>query len=134
MRALLDRLEEGAPTVRFNLRSTGRADWDTGMLGDPERFEVKVVDMTPDEFLRQANWDRHPVRDDNVREIEQSILAGHTEIPTPTLVYSMGRPGSRPGIKASFGDGSHRALAMKNLGVRKIKVLQVVDLNYPHVR
>jgi len=119
-----DDILEDVPEIQFDTTSTGREDWDERVLGKPDRFEVTVLEMTPDEWLELVEHWRWSKDDDKIAAIADSIKDGGT-LPTPTLLYSYGPPEDE--YPVSFIDGLHRTLAMKSLGVEKMKVLSIVD-------
>jgi hypothetical protein len=117
--------ENSVISPKFNLKSTGREDWDKEILGDPKRFQVKIIKMTPDEFLDKTMSYRYKIDKEKVNKFTREIT-NNSILPTPTILWgSQGEKG-----KSAFHDGSHRVLALKNLGIKNFPVLQITDLEY----
>jgi hypothetical protein len=107
-------------SLKFNLKDCGKEDWNKKILGDSERFSTKIVYMSPDEFLDKVDYKRYKNDPEHVEEIKNSINS-NTVLPTPIIIW--GPMGDR--YKSAFHDGQHRVMALKQLGIREIPVIEV---------
>lgn len=106
--------------LKFDLKSTGLQDWDKKILAKPEKFQVEVVYTSPEEFLRIIDYKRFAVDKQKVKKFTE-VIRDTGVLPTPTIIYGNGLKHS-----PTFHDGQHRALALKELGVHKMPVLQII--------
>lgn len=109
-----------AETVKFDLKSTGRDDWDSELKKHSGDFNQEIVYMSPDEFLKRVRFDRFTVDSGKVNSYLGSFKKGAT-MPTPTMWFQ-DQFQYEKGLAPSWHDGSHRVLALKELGVKKIPI------------
>lgn len=113
---------EKVSEVEFDLGSTGRSDWDETLKEEGPRFKTKVVHMTPDEYLVRVNHKRHLIDQDKVERYAKQLRG--SVIPTPTMWF-VSKYAYDSGLGSSWHDGTHRALALKRLGVTEMPVLAI---------
>jgi hypothetical protein len=118
--------------IKFNLLSTGREDWDRDLniqTDGKDRYHRHVDYMSPEEFLERVQSKRFQTDYDKVKKYRDEIInSDSTVLPTPTMWFS-NRDQHDSGLSPSWHDGSHRALALKELGVNKIPVMVVYDVS-----
>ena len=111
-------------TIKFNLKSTGRDDWDSDLKKHSKDFSQEIVYMSPDEFLKRVRFDRFTVDSNKVDSYIES-LKNSSNVPTPTMWFQDQYQYDK-GLSPSWHDGSHRVLALKELGIKKIPVKIVI--------
>ena len=118
---------EGAIQPQFDLSTTGRSDWDKGIAEQQDRFEVEVEWMSPQQFLKIARFDRYQTDPNKVKQFEKSIT-NESILPTPCLWFTTTKAFfQKRKLASQFHDGQHRVMALQNLGVTKIPVLQIFE-------
>lgn len=111
-------------TIKFDLKSTGRDDWDSDLKKHSKDFSQEIVYMSPDDFLKRVRFDRFTVDSNKVDSYIES-LKNSSNVPTPTMWFQ-DRYQYDKGLSPSWHDGSHRVLALKELGIKKIPVKIVI--------
>lgn len=111
--------------ITFNLNTTGRKDWDTDLKKYKGDFKQSIQYMSPDEFLNRVNFKRFTIDSVKVKDYVESFKKGAKNVPTPTMwfqnQYQYGK-----GLSPAFHDGSHRALALKEIGIENIPVKIII--------
>jgi hypothetical protein len=107
--------------VSFNNKSTGRDDWDTSLKMNRDDFTQFEVEMTPDEFLKRVQAHRFTQDKEKVERYALQFKRGAKGVPMPTMWFQDKFQWER-GLSPTWHDGSHRVLALKQIGVRKIPV------------
>ena len=115
---LIDKMDE---SVNFNTKSTGRDDWDKDLKKHGSEFTQFEVNMTPDEFLKRVQADRFKQDSAKIKKYASQFKRGAKDVPTPTMWF-MNKFQYERGLSPSFHDGSHRVLALKEIGVKEIPV------------
>lgn len=108
-------------SVSFNNKSTGRDDWDKILKKSGDDFIQFEVQMTPDEFLKKVQADRFTQDIKKIEQYAQQFKKGAKSVPTPTMWFQDEFQWKR-GLSPTWHDGSHRVLALKQIGVKKIPV------------
>jgi hypothetical protein len=107
--------------LTFDTTKTGRADWDKLLTDGSHR--VKLVYMSPDEYLERTQSWRYTLDQKKVDAILRSLGDG-TVLPTPVMVWDNDTAAAKH--PSSFHDGQHRVAALKQLGLSRIPVLQLI--------
>jgi len=115
---LIDKMDE---SVKFDNKSTGRDDWDKDLKKSGDRFTQFEVNMSPDEFLKRVQADRFKQDPTKIKKYASQFKRGAKDVPTPTMWF-MNKFQWEKGLAPSFHDGSHRVLALKEIGVKEIPV------------
>lgn len=115
---LIDKMDE---SVKFDTKTTGRDDWDKDLKKGGDRFTQFEVNMTPDEFLKRVQADRFKQDPAKIKKYASQFKRGAKDVPTPTMWF-MNKFQYEKGLAPSFHDGSHRVLALKEIGVKEIPV------------
>lgn len=115
-------IEESA---RVTIIKEAKIEFDINKSTD-ERFNLKklkeiykcVIEvMSPDEFLFYCQYKKYKF--DQKKVDHYRSLLTKSKIPVPILVFKT----NNKELKAAFHDGQHRVLALKQEGIKKIKVL-----------
>ena len=115
---LIDKMDE---SVKFDTKSTGRDDWDKDLKKSGDIFTQFEVNMSPDEFLKRVQADRFKQDPAKIKKYASQFKRGAKDVPTPTMWF-MNKFQWESGLAPSFHDGSHRVLALKEIGVKEIPV------------
>ena len=107
--------------VSFDTSTTGRKDWDDDLKKHGSRFTQIVIDMSPDEFLKRVQHHRFKVDDAKVEVYIKEFQKNAKDVPAPTMWFNDKFQYDK-GLAPSFHDGSHRMLALKKVGVKKVPV------------
>ena len=108
-------------SVSFNNKSTGRDDWDADLKKSGDEFTQFEVEMSPDEFLKRVRADRFTQDPEKIEQYAQQFKRGAKGVPIPTMWFN-DKFQYEKGLAPGFHDGSHRVLALKQIGVKKIPV------------
>lgn len=108
-------------SVSFNNKSTGRDDWDADLKKSGDEFTQFEVEMSPDEFLKRVRADRFTQDSQKIEQYAQQFKRGAKGVPIPTMWFN-DKFQYEKGLAPGFHDGSHRVLALKQIGVKKIPV------------
>jgi len=108
-------------SVKFDTKSTGREDWDKDLKKHAGEFTQFEVNMSPDEFLKRVQADRFKQDSAKIKKYASQFKRGAKDVPTPTMWF-MNKFQYEKGLAPSFHDGSHRVLALKEIGVEEIPV------------
>jgi hypothetical protein len=119
--AKMDEIEKMDEAVKFDTESTGRDDWDKDLKKSGDRFTQFEVNMSPDEFLKRVQADRFKQDPTKIKKYAGQFKRGAKDVPTPTMWF-MNKFQWERGLAPSFHDGSHRVLALKEIGIKEIPV------------
>lgn len=111
-------------TIKFDLKSTGRDDWDSDLKKHSKDFSQEIIYMSPDDFLKRVRFDRFTVDSNKVDSYIES-LKNSSNVPTPTMWFQDQYQYDKD-LAPSWHDGSHRVLALKELGIKKIPVKIII--------
>lgn len=107
--------------VTFDTETTGRKDWDDDLKKYKSRFTQLIITMSPDEFLNRVQHHRFTVDKKKVAEYVKEFRRGAKDVPAPTMWFSDKFQYDK-GLAPSFHDGSHRMLALQEIGIREVPV------------
>ena len=108
-------------SISFDTSTTGREDWDDDLKKHGSEFTQIVIDMSPDEFLQQVQYHRFKVDNTKVDKYIKEFKRNAKDVPAPTMWF-MNKFQYDKGLAPSFHDGSHRMLALKKVGIKKVPV------------
>ena len=107
--------------LTFDTETTGRKDWDDDLKKYKPRFTQLIINMSPDEFLKRVQYHRFTIDKKKVAEYVKEFRKGSKNVPTPTMWFSDKFQYDK-GLAPSFHDGSHRMLALQEIGIREVPV------------
>lgn len=113
--------EQKKHQISFNLNLTGRDDWDKYLKDNENQFTSKIEYMTPDTFLNRVRYQNFIIDQNKINKFFNLFLNKKVKIPTPSMWF-MDEFQYKKGHSPSFHDGTHRVLALKQLGFHKIPV------------
>ena len=108
-------------TVSFNTMTTGRKDWDDDLKKHSRDFTQLVIIMSPADFLKRVQYHRFEVDKYKVSNYVKEFRGGAKDIPAPTMWFSNKFQYDK-GHAPAFHDGSHRMLALQEVGIREVPV------------
>lgn len=107
--------------VTFNTETTGRDDWDADLKKHSSEFTQIVVPMSPADFLKRVQHHRFEVDKAKVANYVKEFRKGVKGVPAPTMWFSDKFQYDK-GLAPSFHDGSHRMLALQDVGIKEVPV------------
>lgn len=108
-------------SVTFTTDTTGRDDWDTDLKKHASEFTQIVINMSPAEFLKRVQAHRFTVDKDKVAKYAKEFKGNAKKVPAPVMWFSDKFQYDK-GLAPSFHDGSHRMLALQEIGVKEVPV------------
>lgn len=106
-------------SITFNTKSTGREDWDKDLKKHGDEFTQFEIQMSPDDYLKRVQAHRFTQDATKIEKYASEFKKGAKNIPTPTMWFS-DKFQYEQGFSPSFHDGTHRVLALKKIGIKKI--------------
>lgn len=107
--------------ITFDTETTGRKDWDDDLAKYGSDFTQILVNMKPSDFLKRVQYHRFEINRDKVSRYVEEFSKGIRNIPVPTMWF-LDKFQYDNGFAPSFHDGSHRMLALRELGIKKVPV------------
>jgi len=108
-------------TISFSTDTTGREDWDRDLKKYSKDFTQLVVEMSPADFLKRVQYNRFEIDKAKVANFVKKFRGNVKGIPAPTMWFS-DKFQYYKGHAPSFHDGSHRMLALQEVGVKEVPV------------
>ena len=108
-------------TISFNTDTTGREDWDDDLKKHSSEFIQIIVNMSPIDFLKRVQHHRFEVNKTKVANYVKEFRGNAKDIPAPTMWFADKFQYDK-GLAPSFHDGSHRMLALQEIGVKEVPV------------
>ena len=108
-------------TISFNTDTTGREDWDNDLKKHSSEFIQIIVNMSPIDFLKRVQHHRFEVDKTKVANYVKEFRRGVKDVPAPTMWFSDKFQYDK-GLAPAFHDGSHRMLALQEVGIKEVPV------------
>ena len=121
MKSILTYREFLNETVSFNTDTTGREDWDADLKKHSRDFTQSIVIMSPIDFLKRVQYHRFEIDKSKVANYVKEFRGNVKGIPAPTMWFSDKFQYDK-GLAPAFHDGSHRMLALQEVGIREVPV------------
>lgn len=111
-------LSEG---LTFNTETTGRKDWDDDLKKHSSDFTQIIITMSPSDFLKRVQHHRFEVNKTKVANYVKEFRGNAKDIPAPTMWFADKFQYDK-GLAPAFHDGSHRMLALQEVGIKEVPV------------
>ena len=107
--------------ISFNTDTTGREDWDEDLRKHSKDFTQILVSMSPADFLKRVQYHRFEIDKDKVANYVKEFRGNAKDIPSPTMWFTDKFQYDK-GLSPAFHDGSHRMLALQEVGIKEVPV------------
>ena len=107
--------------ITFDAQAPGRKDWADDLKKHSSDFTQIIITMSPSDFLKRVQHHRFRVDASKVARYVKQFRRGAKNIPAPTMWFSDKFQYDK-GLAPSFHDGSHRMLALQEVGITEVPV------------